>query len=158
MIERAPEAAGIEVQPAPQLETLLSRLLRVGILVSVALMALGTALSYRHHPAYFERTRTPTPEAWSAAYAPQSFGEVFEGVREGSGRALVVLGLLTLVATPVARVAVSLVAFARRRERAYAVLSALVLGLLLLSFNLGRRASNSPRVETQPASIEEPAK
>ncbi|MGI5861814.1 MAG: DUF1634 domain-containing protein [Myxococcales bacterium] len=160
MTERPPEAASPEARPAPTLEALLSRLLRAGIFVSIALMALGTALSYLNNPTFFERTRAPTAAAWSAAYTPRTLLEVFEGVGEGSGRALVVLGLLTLVATPVARVAVSLFSFVKRREHAYAVLAALVLGLLLLSFELGRRASDTggPRVGAQPVSIEEPAK
>ena len=42
-------------------------------------------------------------------------------------------GLLVLVATPVVRVGVSLVAFALERDRLYAAITAAVLGLLLVS-------------------------
>jgi uncharacterized membrane protein len=43
-----------------------------------------------------------------------------------------------LVATPVARVALSIAVFARQRDRTYVVITSIVLGLLLLSFALGR--------------------
>ena len=127
-----------------RLELLLSRILKVGTLASVALMALGTALSYRHHPGYFEMTAGRTGPGWIAAYAPCSLQEVAEGVGAGHGRAVIILGLLVLVATPVVRVAVALLSFARRRERVFAAFAAIVLALLLLSFQLGQRARETP--------------
>ena len=54
------------------------------------------------------------------------------------GEAIVTLGLLVLIATPVARVAVSVVAFIHHRDRTYALITAAVLCLLLLSLVLGR--------------------
>lgn len=50
-------------------------------------------------------------------------------------RGLIQFGLLILLATPVARVAVSLVSFLRERDRLYATLTALVLLILLLSLS-----------------------
>ena len=46
---------------------------------------------------------------------------------------MIQLGLLLLIATPVARVAFSLVAFIRQRDRTYIVITTIVLGLLLYS-------------------------
>jgi len=54
------------------------------------------------------------------------------------GQALVMLGLLVLMATPVLRVAVSLVSFLRSRDRAFTLLTSAVLVLLLLSLFLGK--------------------
>ena len=54
------------------------------------------------------------------------------------GEAIVTLGLLVLIATPVMRVAVSVVAFIQHRDRTYALITAAVLCLLLLSLVLGR--------------------
>lgn len=53
------------------------------------------------------------------------------------GPAIVVLGLLILMATPVARVAVSIVLFLEERDETYAAITAIVLRLLILSFVLG---------------------
>jgi len=48
-------------------------------------------------------------------------------------RSVIQLGLLLLIATPVARVAFSLVAFVRQRDRTYIVITTIVLALLLYS-------------------------
>lgn len=48
-------------------------------------------------------------------------------------RWIIQLGLLLLIATPVARVALSLTAFALQRDRTYVVVTGIVLALLLYS-------------------------
>jgi uncharacterized membrane protein len=55
------------------------------------------------------------------------------------GRGLIQLGILVLIATPVARVAFSLVAFVEQRDRLYSWITALVLALLLFSLLGGIR-------------------
>ena len=50
-----------------------------------------------------------------------------------SGRALIMCGVLVLIATPVVRVAASLVAFVHQRDRTYTAMTAFVLMLLLAS-------------------------
>jgi uncharacterized membrane protein len=47
--------------------------------------------------------------------------------------AVIQLGLLLLIATPIARVALSLLAFVKQHDRTYIVVTAIVLGLLLYS-------------------------
>ena len=64
---------------------------------------------------------------------------IWRGAVSGEGRAVIQLGLLILIATPVARVAMSLVAFARRRDGLYAVVTLIVLAVLLFSL-IGRHA------------------
>jgi uncharacterized membrane protein len=49
------------------------------------------------------------------------------------GRGLIQLGLLILIATPIARVAFSLFAFLYQRDWLYVVVTLMVLGLLLYS-------------------------
>jgi uncharacterized membrane protein len=53
--------------------------------------------------------------------------------RELSGRGLVQLGLLFLIATPIARVVFSIVGFMRQRDRLYVGVTAAVLALLAYS-------------------------
>jgi uncharacterized membrane protein len=50
-----------------------------------------------------------------------------------SGRGIIQVGLLVLIATPVMRVILSLVRFARQRDWSYVAFTALVLSLLLYS-------------------------
>jgi uncharacterized membrane protein len=54
-----------------------------------------------------------------------------------SGRGIIQLGLLLLLATPVARVVFSLVAFARQRDSTYVLLTLIVLTVLLVSLFYG---------------------
>lgn len=64
---------------------------------------------------------------------------VLAGVGRLESQAIVQLGLILLIATPVARVLVSLVAFALQRDRLYVTITAIVLAVLLFSFLLGGR-------------------
>jgi len=54
------------------------------------------------------------------------------------GTGLIQLGLLLLLATPVARVAFSVVAFLLQRDRLYVLVTLIVLGILLYSIAGGR--------------------
>jgi uncharacterized membrane protein len=54
-----------------------------------------------------------------------------------SGRGLIQLGLLVLIATPVARVVFSAFAFSRQRDWTYVAITLLVLGVLLYSLIWG---------------------
>ena len=58
--------------------------------------------------------------------------DIARGALSGHGRAIVQLGLLLLIATPVARVVFCAVAFARRRDWVYVLIPLVVLGVLVL--------------------------
>ena len=60
-------------------------------------------------------------------------GDVLQSAWHGDGRAIIEIGLLLLIATPVLRVAFSLVAFALEKDRLYVALTLIVLVILLLS-------------------------
>lgn len=121
-----------------QVEMLISGLLRVGVLISVALIVLGTTVSFAHHPDYLAVPASVGGTTESRIVFPHTFREVICGLTEFKGRAIVVLGLLVLIATPVLRVAVSILGFAYERDRIYVVITIIVLALLILSFAIGR--------------------
>jgi uncharacterized membrane protein len=62
---------------------------------------------------------------------PTDVGAIAEGLQNLRPQAIVQLGLLTLVLTPMARVAASLVLFAVERDRTYVVVSVIVLAILI---------------------------
>jgi uncharacterized membrane protein len=62
---------------------------------------------------------------------------VIHGVRQGEGQAIIMAGLLVLIATPVARVALSVIIFIIARDRLYTAITATVLLILLVSFAVG---------------------
>jgi len=66
------------------------------------------------------------------------FWEPLGKVANGEPLAIAQLGLLVLLATPIARVAVSVVAFALERDRIYTAITLAVLAILLASVFLLR--------------------
>ena len=100
----------------------------------------GTVLSFVHHPEYLtsppalQRLTTP-----GVAF-PRTPSEVLQGLAQLSGQAVIVVGLLILVATPVLRVAVSIVGFIYERDWTFVAITSIVLGMLILSFVLGKAA------------------
>jgi uncharacterized membrane protein len=68
----------------------------------------------------------------------RSVSGVWKNVLAFKGEGLIQLGLLLLIATPVARVAFSVVAFAIQRDRLYVVLTLTVLAILTYSLAGGR--------------------
>lgn len=130
MTEQTPEASGATPQRDYQMDRIISFVLRGGVLLSAGLLILGALL-------YFVRV------LWDGAPAnpltfPHSLGDVFSGLGHGDPLAILALGLIVLLLTPVARVAISIFAFARERDWLYVGITTLVLLILLVSFLLGR--------------------
>ncbi len=119
------------------LELLISNLLRAGVGVSLALVTFGMSLTFFHHRDYFfsgqALQRLTAPER-----GPHALADVLADAMNARGQAFVMVGLLVLMATPVLRVALSLLVFGRQRDRAFVTVTSVVLSLLLLSFLLGR--------------------
>jgi uncharacterized membrane protein len=121
-----------------RVERLISWILRTGVALSLALILLGTAVSFIRHPAYVTAPAELRQLTRPGAAFPETISQVMAGLRQGQGRAIVVVGLMTLIATPVVRVAVSVLAFVYQRDRTFVVLTLVVLALLLASFALGK--------------------
>lgn len=121
-----------------QVELLISALLRIGVSVSLSIVVLGTIFTFAHHRQYLSSHSALPDVTGDAAKFPHTIAEVIRGVRSLEGRSIVLLGLLLLIATPVMRVAVSILAFVYEHDRTYVIITAIVLALLLLSFFLGK--------------------
>jgi uncharacterized membrane protein len=120
-----------------RVELLISNLLRIGVSLSLVLMVIGTIISFTRHPEYLSSSEELQRLTQPGAAFPHTVPDVVAGVRDLRGRAIVTLGLLLLIATPVVRVAVSIFAFIYQRDRIFTLITAVVLCLLLLSFVLG---------------------
>ena len=132
------EASEARKDRVRQVEEMISNLLRTGVLVSLTLVVVGTLLSFVRHPGYttsaVELQRLTRP---GAAF-PHTLPEVWQGLREFRGQAVIAVGLLVLIATPVLRVAVSILAFWHEGDRKFVAITSVVLALLLASFFLGK--------------------
>jgi uncharacterized membrane protein len=102
-------------------------LLRSGVLFAAAVAFAGAVAFLYHYGAMHVDHSTFTG-------VPAGLNEV-TGVINGAihlrSRWIVQLGLLLLIATPIARVAMSMVAFALQHDILYVFVTAIVLGLLL---------------------------
>jgi uncharacterized membrane protein len=118
-------------------ETLISRLLRTGVAASAALVVIGLLLMFRHHPTYRSSHTELAALLSSSAEYPHTVRGVVASALAGHGQGIAMLGLLLLIATPVARVVVSIFIFLRARNVRFVVITATVLLLLVTSFVLG---------------------
>ena len=125
------------LQPQPQawddhrIEVILGNLLRFGVLLSAAVVLAGGCVYLSHHAhekADYRIFRGEPSEYRTIPGVIQSLGH-----NPGRGRGLIQLGLLLLIATPIARVAFSIVGFALERDRMYVVFTLIVLAVLLYS-------------------------
>jgi uncharacterized membrane protein len=112
-----------------QLEQRLGNLLKYGVLLASAVVITGGILYLIHHggePAQYQVFRGEPTEFRSPI-------GVIRAVLSGSRRAIVQLGLLLLIATPIVRVVVSLFTFIKIRNFIYAIITFLVLSGLIYS-------------------------
>ncbi len=123
-------------------EVLISWLLLGGVVLSMGTVLLGLVLMFVHHPDYFKSAADLQRLTAPGAAFPSTPGSIARGVLAGQGQAVVALGLLLLIATPILRVAVSMLAFALQRDRTYTLICAVVLVVLLISFLLGKVESS----------------
>jgi len=119
------------------MNTAISNLLRFGVLLSIGVVILGLVFTFVHHPQYVTSKTDLGQLTNPSAVYPHTVRGVFTETLAHRGQGLVMLGLLLLIATPVARVAFSVIAFIVERDRIYVCITALVLALLLVSLVAG---------------------
>jgi uncharacterized membrane protein len=112
-----------------RIEVIIGNLLRTGVLLSACVVLVGAGV-------YLKRHAFEPAEYHVFSGEPSDFRTVsgiLHSVAQGRGRGLIQLGLLLLIATPVARVFFSLGGFAIEGDRMYVVFTAIVLAILLYS-------------------------
>jgi uncharacterized membrane protein len=122
------------VEPKPaltdeQMDRIISVLLRSGVLISALVVLVGGIF-------YLVRYGAALPQYGVFRGEPadlRSLSGIVKDVLSFKSRGIIQFGLLLLVATPVARVAFSVLAFALQRDLTYVVVTLIVLGVLLYS-------------------------
>jgi uncharacterized membrane protein len=113
-----------------RIENILGNLLRAGVLLSALVVLIGGViylLRHGHSPVDFRVFRGE----------PADLRDVRGIIRDTlalRGRGIIQLGLLLLIATPVARVAFSIFGFAEEHDRMYVVFTVIVFSILLYNF------------------------
>lgn len=119
--------------PRHSFETRLGHLLRFGVTTAALIIVAGGAI-------YLVRHGRETPDYRVFHGEPselRSVGGIVHAAARGSGRGVIQLGLLVLVATPAARVLASGVGFAAQRDWLYVLVVSIVFVLLLYSLTVG---------------------
>ena len=117
-----------------RIEEFMGLLLRSGVLLAAAIVFAGGVVYLARHP--FPATNYHVFQG-----EPKSLRTISGILSEAiafKGRGLIQFGLLVLIATPIARVTFSVLAFCFQRDWKYVFFTLIVLGLLLYSL-LGRR-------------------
>ena len=112
-----------------RVEDIIGNLLRAGVLLSAFVVLSGGVVFLLRHGQSSTDYRTFHGEPSEL----RRIGGIARGALEFSGRGLIQLGLLLLIATPVARVAFSIFGFAEERDWIYVGFTAIVLVILLYS-------------------------
>jgi uncharacterized membrane protein len=115
--------------------------LRDGVLASAAILVTGYLVGIVREPGVFASRAAERAHLAGRASFPHSFGAVWDGVVHANGEAVIVLGVLCLILTPVAGLVAGALAFARRGDWLFAAISATVLAVIMCSFVLGSLAT-----------------
>ncbi|MBC1500378.1 DUF1634 domain-containing protein [Listeria weihenstephanensis] len=109
-----------------QVELVVSSLLRIGVMLSAAIILIGMLLLMFTGTSGYPGTTYPT-----------TLTAIFTGIGELKPYAIIMFGLFCLILTPVLRVVVSLVTFLKEKDYLYVGITAIVLIILAISFIIG---------------------
>jgi uncharacterized membrane protein len=124
-------------------ELYLSYLLRGGVLLSAAIIIIGIAMMFaiQHQSSYVSPSLsglTSYPPRLNSVTIDTSITDIRTGLAQGDPDAVISLGLVVLIATPIMRVAASVFLFLMQRDYVYVLMTLFVLIVLLTSFALGK--------------------
>ena len=108
------------------MELWISRVLLGGVILSATIILAGLVL-YLAKGTGGESLKGLVDQRKTAA----DFGAILRGIGRADGKSLIQLGLLTLILTPISRVAMSLFFFLRERDRVFVAITTVVLLVLL---------------------------
>lgn len=112
------------------LEKVIGQVLRYGVLLSSVLVAAGGII-------YLFRHGSELPRFHEFRGEPSKMREMrplWAAVLHGEGRPLIQLGLLVLIATPIARILLSVGGYWREKDYLYVALTVVVLTVILWNF------------------------
>jgi uncharacterized membrane protein len=119
-------------QTDKRIDEFMGLLLRSGVILAATIVLVGGVVYLARHAVPMNyQTFQSEPEDL------RTISGVFGEARAFRGRGLIQLGLLVLIATPIARVTFSVFAFLYQRDWKYVVFTLIVLGLLLYSLSGG---------------------
>jgi len=110
-----------------EMEIIISNFLRVGVLLSAIIVFVGLTMYL-----------VTGISGYSGSYFPATLSEIFRGFIALKPYAIIMVGLIILILTPVFRVGVSILVFIREKDFLYVKITTLVFIILLISLILGK--------------------
>jgi len=111
------------------MQAFIGKMLRTGVTLSACVTVLGGLMYIFRHNALIPDYRNFTKVGEQYI----SLADIFKGVAEFRARAIIQLGVLLLIATPIARVIFSVVAFLLEKDYLYTIITLIVLGIICFS-------------------------
>jgi uncharacterized membrane protein len=116
-------------------EEILAHLLRAGVIISALVVLAGGLMYVARHG----REETRGLHEWHGEPREmRSLGGIVLAATRGDSASIIQLGLILLIATPIARVIASVWVFALKRDYLYVAFTLIVLGVLIYSLAGGR--------------------
>jgi uncharacterized membrane protein len=112
-----------------QVEQLVGNLLRSGVLLAASVTLVGGVFFLLQHG----MSRADYHLFASEPAGLRSLAAIISGALHFDSRAVVQLGVVLLIATPIARVMLTLVAFVLQKDRLYTIITTIVLTVLMYS-------------------------
>jgi uncharacterized membrane protein YfcA/uncharacterized membrane protein len=132
------QAEGHNKRPDELAVTIIGWILQGGVLISASIILLGLMLL---------PTRPGGLSVTRLLNFPLSLQAVGDGLLILRPQAIIMLGLLFLIATPVVRVLASVVTFALEHDRKYVIITCLVLSILLFSIFFVNGSNNQTQLQ-----------
>ncbi|MFL9485230.1 DUF1634 domain-containing protein [Chitinophagaceae bacterium LWZ2-11] len=117
------------------IQTALGTLLRTGVILSSIVVLIGAVIYiYRHGQ---ETANFHTFHGDTGLF--RTFPDIIKGFFEGKGRAIIQMGILVLIATPIARIIFSIFGFLFEKDYLYVTITLIVLAIILISLFSGAK-------------------
>ncbi len=110
-------------------------MLRIGVTLAAVVVFAGGVLSLWHMPS----SPADYKHFHAGSEALRSISGIFQGAVHLDPQCVIQLGLVILIATPVARVVLCVIGFARQKNALYVAISSIVLAILVYSLTRDMR-------------------
>ena len=114
-------------------ESIMGNLLRAAVLIAATVVLIGGVI----YCTEYLRGKSAAPVSYRVFHGEpaelRSIPKILQHAASGNSRAIMQLGLLLLIATPLLRVAFAIIAFHLEKDRLYTGVSCMVLAVLLYS-------------------------
>ena len=115
-------------------QTIIGNLLRYGVWISLSVAFIGGIVYLMHHGNDIEDYSVFKENDQNIF---KVIANVYNGVIQGRGESIIFFGVILLFLTPVFRVLLSLFSFLLEKDYLYVVITAIVIGIIILSISFG---------------------